>query len=363
MRNVARNRRDATEATPKPRWKRWLKRSLIVFGVLAVVAGAIIAWAVNRYLIEHVEIRDVAAYEAAFNASSTTARPLTPTSAKTPNAPNSASSTSSINTTSTSAPPDVEKIGTSSYEYAGTTISIQKFEIGKGPEMVTYFVADVRLADATLLRSAFAKNEFGRNIIQNTSTIAIAHNAIFAINGDYYGFRSSGIIIRNGVIYRDKPARNGLAIYCDGTMRVYDEKSTTAQALRDACVYNTLSFGPGLVVNGEIVPGVEKVKVDTNIGNGGIQGHHPRTGIGMFSPNHFVFVAVDGRAKGYSKGMRLRDFAQLFKDLGVREAYNLDGGGSTTMWFNGSVVNNPRGRGKERATSDILYIPRQVKGP
>jgi exopolysaccharide biosynthesis protein len=46
----------------------------------------------------------------------------------------------------------------------------------------------------------------------------------------------------------------------------------------------------------------------------------------------------------------------MFKDLGATVAYNLDGGGSTTMYFNGEVVNNPQGKNDERGTSDILYI-------
>ena len=42
--------------------------------------------------------------------------------------------------------------------------------------------------------------------------------------------------------------------------------------------------------------------------------------------------------------------------LGCRVAYNLDGGGSTTMVFDGSLVNNPLGRGQECGTSDIIYL-------
>ncbi|WP_251033310.1 phosphodiester glycosidase family protein [Bacillus sp. ISL-75] len=50
------------------------------------------------------------------------------------------------------------------------------------------------------------------------------------------------------------------------------------------------------------------------------------------------------------------EFAQVFEDLGCTKAYNLDGGGSSTMYFKGRVVNNPLGKGQERGVSDILYI-------
>ncbi|MNI92144.1 hypothetical protein D3C73_1499040 [compost metagenome] len=54
--------------------------------------------------------------------------------------------------------------------------------------------------------------------------------------------------------------------------------------------------------------------------------------------------------------MTLTEFAQVFADLGCTEAYNLDGGGSSTMYFMGRVVNNPLGKNRERGVSDILYV-------
>ena len=215
---------------------------------------------------------------------------------------------------------------------------------------------DVALGEATELRSAFANNNYGENIIANTSTIAKENNATFAINGDYYGYRRSGIVIRNGVVYRDVPARQGLALYRDGSAKLFDERATTADKLLTEGVWNTLSFGPGLVDGGEILAGIDKVEVDTNVGNHPIQGNQPRTGIGMIGANHLVFIAADGRSNGYSRGVTMPEFAAIFKGLGAQVAYNLDGGGSTTMYFEGAVVNNPLGRSQERGTSDILYI-------
>jgi exopolysaccharide biosynthesis protein len=227
---------------------------------------------------------------------------------------------------------------------------------GSGQDTVTYYVTDVVLSDATVLRSAFAQNSFGTNIVEDTSDIAADNGAVFAINGDYYGFRRSGIVVRNGVAYRDDGAREGLALYRDGTVAIYDETTTTADQLVADGVWNTLSFGPTLVEDGEIVDGIDKVEVDTNFGNHSIQGNQPRTAIGVIDTNHLVFVVVDGRSAGYSRGVTMTELAQIMQDLGATTAYNLDGGGSSTMVFDGELVNNPLGRGEERGTSDILYI-------
>ena len=242
------------------------------------------------------------------------------------------------------------------YQSESLTVSVQKVEQGSGSDKITYYVADVQFADGESLKSAFAKNSFGRNIIEDTSVIAESNDAIFAINGDYYGFRNDGVIIRNGVVYRDVPTRTGLAILDDGTLMSYDETEISSQELLEMGVVQTLSFGPVLVKDGAAVEDFGKVAIDTNIGNRSIQNSNPRTGIGMISANHFVFIVVDGRSSGYSRGMTLEEFAQAFADLGCTQAYNLDGGGSSTMYFMGRVVNNPLGKGSERGVSDILYV-------
>ncbi|WP_419876108.1 phosphodiester glycosidase family protein [Candidatus Pristimantibacillus sp. PTI5] len=294
--------------------------------LLLLLIGGVLYSLADRYLIEHVEVK-ITAEE-------------TPVAA----ANNSASET--------------EQVEQDDWNYSSedTTIQISKVETGTGSDKITYYVADVQLEQANLLQSALAKNAFGRNITENTSTIAAANNAIFAINGDYYGFRDDGVIIRNGTLYRDEPTRDALALLSDGTMKSYNEEQLSSSDLLAEGVTQTYSFGPILVKDGTVVDDFEKVVIDTNFGNRSIQGSNPRTGIGMIAPNHYVFIVVDGRNENYSKGMTLSEFAQVFKDLGATEAYNLDGGGSSTMYFMGRVVNNPQGKQQERGVSDILYI-------
>jgi exopolysaccharide biosynthesis protein len=302
------------------------RRGFLVGGLAALTlttGGG--AWALDTYVVDHVEVADASAYEA-----------------------QQGSTGAELDTSQAVLTDD-------SWSADGTTISVKTVSTGTGDATVTYYVADVVLSDATVLRSAFAGDAFGSNITDETSDIAEQNGAIFAINGDYYGFRDTGMVIRNGVIYRDSGAREGLAFYQDGHVELYDETATDAQTLVDAGVWNTLSFGPALVADGEVLNGIDDVEVDTNFGNHSIQGDQPRTAIGVIDDNHLVLVVVDGRDTGYSVGADMTELATLMKGLGAVTAYNIDGGGSSTMYFNGEVVNQPS-NGGERGTSDILYV-------
>jgi exopolysaccharide biosynthesis protein len=335
------------------------QKKLIIISGIVLILLSIAYIAADRFLIRHVEIADVNAYASAVAQTSAAEGSIVVATAALPTAQvstelktrDSAAEESGIDSTS-----GIASFDDWNYEGSGISISITEYSSGSGNDALTYFVADVVITDAAQLQSAFADNQFGQNIIAYTSEIAAENNAIFAINGDYYGFRDNGIIIRNGVIYRDDPARTGLAFYADGSMQVYEETQTSAAELLAQGVWNTLSFGPALLDDGVVVENLNTVEIDTNFGNHPIQGNQPRTGVGIIDNNHFVFIVVDGRSKGYSMGVSLTEFAQMFQQLGCMEAYNLDGGGSSTMYFMGRVVNNPLGRNKERGTSDILFI-------
>ncbi len=293
-------------------------------GVLGLVAGGT-GWAVDRYVLDHVEVADASAYEATVNGGAST-----------------------VSTGGT--------VTGTRYTSDLVTIDVARTVVGSGSDQLVYFTADLRLTDPTVLRSAFAHDQFGANIIEVPSAIASSVGAVWAVNGDYYGFRDTGIVIRNGVVYRDAGARQGLAYLRDGTMRLYDETATTARRLVADGVWQTLSFGPGLVDDGAVLAGIDEVEVDTNFGNHSVQGSQPRTGVGMVEPGHLLVVVADGRSTGYSRGVGMSEFAQLFVDRRSTVAYNLDGGGSSTMVFDRALVNDPLGRGRERGTSDILYV-------
>ena len=225
----------------------------------------------------------------------------------------------------------------------------------KTVEDTKVYIADVIISDPSSLMAGLANNTFGRNITQTTSQIAQSQGAVLAINGDYYGFRNSGYVMRNMYLYRDTPSSDSeaedLVIYEDGTMEIVKESEVSAKELQANGATQIYSFGPGLVSNGEIT-----VSKGDEVGRA--KASNPRTAIGMIEKGHYVFVVSDGRSDE-SEGLSLSQLATVMKDLGCSVACNLDGGGSSTMWFNGKVINNPTSNGnkvKERSVSDIVYI-------
>lgn len=215
------------------------------------------------------------------------------------------------------------------------------------------YIADIQVSDPSYLKTALANNSYGRNITETTSDMAEANNAIFAINGDYYGFRDGGYVLRNGVPYRET-ARSGdndaLVIDKDGNLSIVQEGEVSLDSLSDSGAWQVLSFGPGLVVDGEIA-----VTSSSEVGQA--MTSNPRTAIGQISKLHYVVIVSDGRTSE-SEGLSLLQLAQEFKERGCNVAYNLDGGGSSTMYFNGKVINKPTS-GKsiaERKVSDIVYF-------
>lgn len=214
------------------------------------------------------------------------------------------------------------------------------------------YVADITVSDASALKTALANNTYGRNITDTTSDIADENNAVLAINGDYYGARQSGYVIRNSKLYRNTSGdRDALVIQKNGEFKFVSESETSAEQLLQAGAMQVFSFGPVLLNNSEI-------SVGENEEVGMAMASNPRTAVGYLGNNHYVFIVSDGRTSE-SAGLSLYELASFMKEIGVVDAYNLDGGGSSTMVFKGEIINNPTTNGhsnQERAVSDIIYI-------
>ena len=220
-------------------------------------------------------------------------------------------------------------------------------------ENTTVYVADVQIADISLLKTALAGNTYARNLTETTSVQAANAGAILAINGDYYGAQERGYVLRNGVLYRAsaQSGTDALVIGADGNFRIINEGETSADTLVREGAWQVLTFGPALIKDGQVT-------VSSSDEVGRAMTSNPRTAIGQISEGHYLLVVSDGRTKE-STGLSLRQLAELMQSLGAQIAYNLDGGGSSTMVFQGRVVNSPTTNGRsirERSVSDIVYI-------
>ena len=218
----------------------------------------------------------------------------------------------------------------------------------------TIYVSDVYLGEGQTIQSVLADNTYGRNITDSTSNMARSVNAKLAVNGDYYGARTTGYVIRNGELLRTTKVsddQEDMVLWADGTMSIINEKDNSAQSLLDKGALQVLSFGPGLIIDGvvSVTAGDEVARAMAS---------NPRTAIGYMGDNHYVLIVADGRTTE-SKGLTLLQLAEFMKGLGVQQAYNLDGGGSATMYYDGKVINKPTSNGSEfgeRSVSDILYV-------
>ena len=230
--------------------------------------------------------------------------------------------------------------------YTSPDISITVSEETLQNGRITYYLADIYLRDVTCFQSVLAGDTYGKGFRDSIPDMATLSNALIAINGDYYGNTSEGVVIRNGVIYRANPTNCDVCVlYYDGSMRVMPGSAFSVEDAIAQGAWQAWTFGPALLdTDGNVLTDFDST--------GRIIAANPRTAIGYYEKGHYCMVVVDGR--GDSAGITLPDLSQLFYDLGCTAAYNLDGGNSSVMVWQQDVVNQPSGGGRE--SSDALLI-------
>ena len=223
-----------------------------------------------------------------------------------------------------------------SYRSANVSVTLTHVE----REGLSYHVADIYISDLKYLRSAFGEKGYGSRSM--AADIASANDAVIAISGDYYSARREGIVVRNGLLYRDTRFEDVCVLLGDGRMLTLSDRETDLEALTQAAPWQVWSFGPRLLENGKAMTKFNSAVVRKN----------PRSAIGYVEPGHYYFVQVDGRGAYGSHGMTMTELAELFESLGCETAYNLDGGQTAGMCWDGELISFPYGR----SVSDIIYI-------
>lgn len=220
---------------------------------------------------------------------------------------------------------------------------------------VVYRVAHVQIAHASQLRTAVAGPN-GSSRVATTSVQAKRNNAVVAINGDYYAYRTGGFVIRQFDVFRNKLSKKLDLLLIDekGDFHLFlksDAVALTAFTETGLRAANAFTFGPALVVDGQ----VRDIPDDYTFAP---LYENPRTAIGQVGELSYVMVIAEGRNNN-STGATLQALANFMGELGCTQAFNLDGGGSSTMVFNGEFYNLKTAK-MERGISDIIYFATAV---
>lgn len=231
------------------------------------------------------------------------------------------------------------------YTYKSSTLTIKLSR--KAVHGISYWVAHIKTASAKQLKSALSNGSYG-GARQTTSDAVASNGGVIGVNGSAFDYATGkpsplGMCIKNGILYGDyMTSYSVMAVKNNGTIYT-PAQGLMGKDLLAAGVKDTYNFGPILIQNGEAqLPWAETEK------------YYPRTAVGMVKPNDYVLLVTD---TGSYNGLNHWDMVNIFKSYGCTYAYNLDGGGSATLYFNGKVMNKLIGN-TQRPCADFLYFTR-----
>ena len=240
--------------------------------------------------------------------------------------------------------------------YEDASIRVQ-LETREGDKDVIWRIAWIEIASPTQLRTAY----FGKNVKSDKtdyiSRLAKTKNAVIAINGDNYGQEKAkhSFVVRMGEVRQKKlnKLKDILIIGENGDFHIFLNSAGADTFEKDTghTIVNAFMFGPALVKEGEAVSLKREYDFNPN-------GRQPRVAIGQLDRLSYVIVVADN-AKGLNTvGVTHQELAQFMHELGCQQAYNLDGGNSSIMLYNGKMVNNKVGQ--ERDVTDMIYFATAV---
>ena len=241
--------------------------------------------------------------------------------------------------------------------YEDASIRVQ-LETREGDKDLIWRIAWVEIASPTQLRTAYYGKTVKSNDPGNKLTLLAKNkNAIIAINGDNYQQEKQkhSFVIRMGEVRQTKlnKLKDILIIDENGDFHTFINSVGADTFAKDTghTIVNAFMFGPALVHEGEIVSLKREYGYNPD-------GHQPRAAIGQLDHLSYVIVVADNTTGSDEKGVTHKELAEFMRERGCREAYNLDGGGSAEIIYNGEIINNHKG--KERDLSDIIYFATAV---
>lgn len=209
-----------------------------------------------------------------------------------------------------------------------------------------YTIARIKITDINQMKTVFASAFYDQRT-ENVSVLASRENAVFAVNGDYYRFKEDGFVCRNGEVFRNSCNGSRDVLIIDNNGDFHIERFANNELIKPYIenVYQGFTFGPGLVVKGS--KQTEFVDNDNSAFKPA-----QRMCIAQIGYLEYLFIAVEGPESINSQGITVEQLADFVYGIGdIQNAYNLDGGMSTTMIYQGEKVNSPA---KERPVCDII---------
>lgn len=236
------------------------------------------------------------------------------------------------------------------YEDASIRVQMETRE----EDGVIWRIAWVEIASPTQLRTAIAGKKLTSKTTARVAAMAEKNFAIVALNGDNFvdNTAATSFEYRMGQKLRNKSnkLRDILIIDENGDFHTFIRSQGLDDFLAsEHTIVNAFTFGPALVKEGERLITDKEYKYNPN-------GREPRSAIGQMDTLSYVMVLAEGRNE--SSGVTHQELADFMYSLGCREAYNLDGGGSAAMVYNGEYYNELSS--SERSLSDILYFATAV---
>ncbi|WP_244833861.1 phosphodiester glycosidase family protein [Clostridium sp. BJN0001] len=232
--------------------------------------------------------------------------------------------------------------------------NISRYDIKDNPRFYAYIL---EIENPKSVKVAMTK--YLGKVGQKTSEMAEEHDAIAAINGGTFKDKSSdgttyagtggqpgGFVISDGkVVFKEDDEdkkENVVAFTKNGELIVGDH---SIEDLKDLDVQEAMCFrGPTFLVNG-----VRQIKDKME------EGYNPRTAVGQKADGTVIFLVIDGR-KISSPGATIYDVQEIMKSRGAINAGMLDGGYSSTMYYQGEVINSPNAWNGERTVATAFYV-------
>lgn len=216
-----------------------------------------------------------------------------------------------------------------------------------------YTFSEVKIAHASQMRRFLSEGKYDSGILHTTTEMSESVNAVVAASGDYYGYRSIGIVVNDGVVYRGYGHLLDTCYIDDkgDLLFTYAGEITdkeTAQAFVDENnVRFSICFGPVMVLDGEFC-------VPTYYNSGEINNPYARAALCQLGELHYAVVAANGE-EDYYRMPTVAKFGMRLQEMGIPVAYALDGGQTAAIVMNDQLINTVS-YGAQRNISDIVYF-------